>query len=227
MWLTALIMGFAGSLHCVGMCSPLAMAVSNNGSVVSANRVVYNTGRILTYGILGVVAASLGFIVPIFKFQNLISIFLGLALFLVGIGMLKANIPFLSFLIGKQTTKLKILFSKFLQRKTPGSVLFLGSLNGLLPCGLVYIALTYCLTLQSPWEGFAFMTLFGAGTLPVMLGLTSIVQKLVNKFKFNLKHITSGMMILAGILLIARVFIVHLPHKASLPEGVIDIVLCR
>lgn len=227
MWLTALIMGFAGSLHCVGMCSPLAMAVANNGSVVSANRVVYNTGRILTYGILGVVAASLGFIVPIFKFQNLISILLGLALFLVGIGMLKANIPFLSFLVGKQTTKLKILFSKFLQRKTLGSVLLLGSLNGLLPCGLVYIALTYCLTLQSPWEGLGFMILFGAGTLPVMLGFTSIIPKLMNRFNFNLKHMTSGMMILAGIILIARVFIVHLPHKTSFQEGVIDIVLCK
>jgi uncharacterized protein len=227
MWVTALIMGFAGSLHCVGMCSPLAMAVANNGSGVSANRIIYNSGRILTYGILGMIAASLGFIVPIFKFQNLISIFLGITLFLVGIGMLKANIPFLTSLVGKHTTKLKILFSKFLQRKNLGSVLLLGSLNGLLPCGLVYIALTYSLTLHSPWEGLGFMTLFGAGTLPVMLGFTSIVHTLVNRFNFNLKHLTSGMMILAGIILIARVFIVHLPHKASFQDGVIDIVLCK
>jgi uncharacterized protein len=227
MWVTALIMGFAGSLHCVGMCSPLVMAVANGNSVVSANRIVYNAGRILTYSILGMVVASLGFVLPILKFQNLISILLGIALLLIGIGTLRVNIPFLSSFIGKQTTKLKILFSKFLQHKNLGSVLLLGSLNGLLPCGLVYIALTYCLTLQSPWEGFGFMSLFGAGTLPVMLGLTSIVQKLVNRFNFNLKHITSGMLIIAGILLIARVFMVHLPHKASFQEGMIDIVLCK
>src|SRR5687767_4127963 len=150
MWVTALIMGLAGSLHCVGMCSPLAMAVTNNSPSVSASRVAYNAGRILTYSILGMIVASFGFIIPIFKFQNLVSIVLGITLLLIGIGTLKANIPLLSAFIGRQTTKLKIIFSKFLQRKSLGSVLLLGSLNGLLPCGLVYIALTYCLTLQMP-----------------------------------------------------------------------------
>jgi uncharacterized protein len=227
MWVTALIMGLAGSLHCIGMCSPLAMVVANNSPRVSANKVVYNAGRILTYSMLGVIASSVGFVIPIFKFQNLLSIVLGIALLLVGIGTLKANIPLLSAFIGRLTTRLKIIFSKFLQRKTLGSVLLLGSLNGLLPCGLVYIALTYCLTLQSPLEGFVFMSLFGAGTLPVMLGLTSLVQQLVKRFNISLKHLTSGMMIFTGILLIARVFIVHLPHDASLHGGVIDIVLCQ
>jgi sulfite exporter TauE/SafE len=227
MWMTALIMGLAGSLHCVGMCSPLAMAVTSSRSGASLKRLVYNAGRIFTYSILGMIVASLGFVIPIFKFQNLVSIVLGIILLLVGIGTLKAKIPYLSTFIGIQTTRLKILFAKFLQRKGLSSVLFLGSLNGLLPCGLVYIALAYCLTLQSPLEGFGFMSLFGVGTLPAMLGLTSLLQQLVKRFNLSLKHVTSGMMILAGILLIARVFIVHLPHKASLQEGVIDIVLCR
>ncbi len=227
MWVTALIMGLAGSLHCVGMCSPLAMAVTSSRSGVPLNRLVYNAGRILTYSALGMIVASLGFVIPIFKFQNLVSIVLGIVLLLVGIGTVKVKIPFLSAFIGSQTTKLKILFAKFLQRKSISSVLFLGSLNGLLPCGLVYIALTYCLTLQSPLEGFGFMSLFGVGTLPAMLGLTNLLQQLVKRFNLSLKHVTSGMMILAGILLIARVFIVHLPHKASLQEGMIDIVLCR
>jgi sulfite exporter TauE/SafE len=227
MWVTALIMGLTGSLHCVGMCSPLAMAITNNRSVVSSNRLVYNAGRILTYSLLGLTIASLGFIIPVFKFQNLVSIVLGLVLLSVGIGRINVNIPFLSAFIGRQTTTLKILFAKFLQRKSLTSVLFLGSLNGLLPCGLVYMALAYCLTLRSPWEGFLFMSVFGAGTLPVMLGLTGLIQRLVKRFNLSFQHVTSGMMILAGVLLIARVFIVHLPHKASLQEGMIDIVLCR
>jgi sulfite exporter TauE/SafE len=105
--------------------------------------------------------------------------------------------------------------------------LLLGALNGLLPCGLVYIALTYCLTLPTPLEGFGFMIMFGAGTLPVMLGFTSIVQRIIKKFNYSLKHVTSAMMILAGVVLIARVFIVHAPHNHSLQEGMIDIVLCR
>jgi sulfite exporter TauE/SafE len=103
----------------------------------------------------------------------------------------------------------------------------MGTLNGLLPCGLVLIALSYCLTLQAPLEGFTFMMMFGAGTLPVMLGLTSIIPTLVKKFRFNMYYVTSGMLIVSGLVLIARVFIMHVPHNANIQEGVIDIVLCR
>lgn len=227
MLVTALIMGLAGSLHCVGMCSPLAMAVSNMNPHAFFNRIVYNTGRILIYGTLGALVATAGFIIPFSKFQNLISILLGMALLFVGVGLLKPTIPLLSKVVGKFTSFIKNSFAKFLTRKTYGSVFMLGALNGLLPCGLVLIALTYCLTLRSPIEGFSFMLVFGAGTLPVMLGLTSLISVLVKKFNFNIRYFTTGMLIASGILLIARVFIVQLPHKASLQQGVIDIVLCR
>jgi sulfite exporter TauE/SafE len=227
MWTTALLMGLAGSLHCIGMCSPLAMAVTTMSSTAKANRLIYNGGRIITYSILGGIVASLGFVLPFFKFQNLVSILLGIALLLIGIGVLKIHIPILSILIGKFTYLLKNLFTKFLQRKNYGSMLLLGALNGLLPCGLVYIALTYCITLQSPLDGFKFMMLFGAGTLPVMLGLTSLIPGFAKRLNLNLQLITSGMLILSGILLIVRVFMVHLPHQGSFQEGVIDIVLCR
>ncbi len=227
MVVTALVMGLAGSLHCVGMCSPLAMAVSNMNPKAIFNRGVYNAGRILTYGILGSLVASAGYLLPLSKFQNLISILLGMALLLVGLGLLKPNIPILSKAVGKFASLIKNLFSKFLRQKNYGAVFFLGTLNGLLPCGLVLVALSYCLTLQSPVEGFYFMLMFGAGTLPVMLGLTSIIPSLVKRFSFNIHYITSGMLVVSGILLIARVFIVHLPHHTSVQEGVIDIVLCR
>ena len=227
MLVTALIMGLTGSLHCVGMCSPLAMAVSNMDARAFLNRTIYNTGRIVTYGLLGICVAGLGVALPISKFQNLVSIVLGVALLFAGIGLLNMNIPILSSVIGKLTVILKQLFSKFIARKNFVSVFILGTLNGILPCGLVWIALTYCLTLQSPLEGFSFMMLFGAGTLPVMLGFTSFIPQLLKRFKFNIQHITSGMLILSGILLIARVFIIHLPHHHSIQEGVMDIVLCK
>lgn len=227
MWLTALLMGLAGSLHCVGMCSPLVMAVSNISPSALTNRLLYNTGRILTYSVLGALVGFVGFLLPISRFQNLVSILLGVALLAIGIGALKVHIPLVSFWIGKFTNRLKALFAKILKKKNYGSVMFLGILNGFLPCGLVYIALTYCLTLTSPLEGSGFMILFGFGTLPVMLGLTSILQGLVKRYNINILHITRGMMILSGILLIARVFITQLHHETSLQQGVIDIVLCR
>ena len=227
MVLTALIMGLTGSLHCVGMCSPLAMAVGNINTRAFLNRAVYNAGRIVTYGLLGLTIAGVGLAFPISKFQNLVSILLGVILLLAGIGLLKVNIPIFSRAIGTLTFTIKKLFTKFLNRKNFGSVFVLGTLNGILPCGLVWIALTYSLTLQSPLEGFNFMMLFGLGTLPVMLGFTSIITQLLKRFNFNFQHITSAMLILSGILLIVRVFIIHLPHQHSLQQGVVDIVLCN
>jgi len=227
MVLTALIMGLTGSLHCVGMCSPLAMAVGNMNTRAFLNRVTYNAGRIVTYGLLGLGIAGVGLALPISKFQNLVSILLGIILLLAGIGLLKLNIPIFSRAIGTLTSTIKKLFTKFLNRKNFGSVFLLGTLNGILPCGLVWIALTYSLTLQSPLAGFSFMVLFGVGTLPVMLGFTSIITQLLKRFNFNFQHITSAMLIVSGILLIVRVFIIHLPHHHSLQQGVVDIVLCN
>jgi sulfite exporter TauE/SafE len=71
------------------------------------------------------------------------------------------------------------------------------------------------------------MLLFGAGTLPIMLGFTSVLQFIVKRFHFDMRNITTGMLILSGIALIARVFILHLPQAPSFKEGVIDIVMCR
>jgi len=227
MVLAALIMGLTGSLHCVGMCSPLAMAVGNMNKRAFLNRVIYNAGRIVMYGLLGALVAGLGVVLPISKFQNLVSILLGITLLLGGAGLLKVNIPLLSNAIGKLTSTLKKLFGTLLMRKNFGSVFLLGTLNGILPCGLVWIALAYALTLQSTLEGVGFMMLFGLGTLPVMLGLTSIITELLKRFNFSLQHVTSAMLILSGILLIARVFIIHLPHHHTIQQGLVDIVTCN
>ena len=227
MFYTALIMGFAGSLHCVGMCSPLAMAATNMTKHAWISRLVYNAGRILTYGILGAVIAVAGFATPLSEFQNLLSIGLGVCLLLVGAGLMTANIPFVTKVINGATSILKKLFAKFLQRKSYASTFILGTLNGLLPCGLVLLALTFCLTLASPVDGFIFMLTFGLGTLPVMLGLTGFLQYCVGRFKLNFRKVTTGMILLSGIVLIARVFIFEIPHHAGSEHGLVDIIICR
>ena len=111
MWITALILGFAGSLHCVGMCSPLAMAVSNVTPRALLNRFIYNMGRILTYGVLGASIGSLTMILPLSKYQNLVSILLGIILLFVGAGLMSTNIKALSDPLGKFTSLLKKLFA--------------------------------------------------------------------------------------------------------------------
>jgi sulfite exporter TauE/SafE len=227
MVLTALVMGFAGSLHCIGMCSPLAMAVSNASPRVALNRVIYNLGRIFTYGILGAMVGTIGWTLPFGNFQNLISVLLGVTLLLFGLlGVSHIRVPVLTNGLQHATTYLKQLFGKFLQRKNFYSVFILGSLNGILPCGLTFLALTYCLTLNSPAESFYFMILFGLGTLPAMVGLTAILMGIVQRFNISLRKLTTTMLILSGFLLIARVFLFH-HHTLPEEHGMVDIILCR
>jgi sulfite exporter TauE/SafE len=225
---TALVIGFAGSLHCLGMCSPLAMAVTNMSPAIILNRLLYNLGRIITYGTMGAVVSTIGMGFPLIRYQNLISIVLGILLLAIGFtGVTAVRIPFISQGLGSFSVFLKGMFSKFLQKRGYGSTFLLGVLNGVLPCGLSFLALTYCLTLAGAADGFIFMIGFGIGTLPVMIGLTGIFYWLLNKFHVNVRMITTGMLMLSGVILIARVFILHLPHANSIQEGVVDIVLCR
>ena len=226
MWTTALILGFAGSIHCLGMCSPLAMAVTSMTPAALLNKVVYNSGRILTYTCMGAVVASAGLIFPLHKFQNIISILLGIVLLLVGVGCLKnIKIPGLTSLALKATTLLKSKFSQYLKHKQISGIFVLGVLNGMLPCGLTLLALTWCLTLRGPIDGFNFMLLFGVGTLPAMLGFTQILPVLVKKINWSIRSFTTYMLIISGCLLIARVFLVHLPHTPS--GGIVEIIMCK
>ena len=227
MWLTALIMGFAGSMHCLGMCSPLVMAVTSMKTSAVLNRSIYNAGRVLVYGLLGAIVASVGIILPLHKIQNIVSILLGLSLLALGLGALKRiHIPLLTSVVQKIVLTLKKTFARYLQKKDRHAIFVLGALNGLLPCGLTFIALTWCLTLRGPLDGFNFMLMFGAGTLPVMLGLTGAISTIFRKLDWSIQKLSASMLIISGVVLIARVFVVHIPH-ATPHNGLIEIMMCR
>lgn len=225
MWWTALIMGFAGSLHCAGMCSPLAMAVTSQNPFL-LNKIIYNTGRILTYGVLGMIAAGFGSMLMITPYQGILSFIIGALFLLMGIGAISGiQIPLITRALNKFTNQLKSLFHFWLNKKSNLSILIMGMLNGLLPCGLTYLAMTYCFIMPSMTEGFWFMILFGAGTWPVMIGFTWLLGLGFGKLKLNYQRITSIVFITIGIWLLARVMInqqmdnhMHLFGKTSTEE---------
>jgi uncharacterized protein len=228
MFLTALLMGLAGSLHCAGMCSPLAFAVTNRKSPAMMNRVLYNMGRITTYGLLGAITATVGFLSPLSKYQNLLSIILGIGLITMAmLGITGARLPFITSGLVKFTTALKSVFSKHIGSKSKSAMLLLGSLNGLLPCGLTFLALSFTITVSGPVEGFGYMFVFGLGTLPVMVGLVSIADIVKNKIQWNISRISTGLMVVSGILLIARVFLMHPAESHGHEINLVEIVICR
>jgi sulfite exporter TauE/SafE len=228
MWYTALLIGLTGSMHCAGMCTPLLMAVTNLTSAVITNRLLYNAGRILTYAILGSIFSGAGSFLPITPYQSLLSLLFGAALILMAFFRFSHfRIPLLHNAINRLTIFLKDKFSFLLSKKTFVAVFMMGMLNGFLPCGMTLIALSYCLLLAGPIDGFNFMLLFGVGTLPVMLGFAPLMFIAIRKLNFNFQKATTVMMICSGAILVARVFI-HASVEAGLRNvDMMDIVLCR
>lgn len=226
MLVTALIIGFLGSLHCAGMCSPLAIAVTSLSKPALINRILYNGGRIVSYGIQGIVAATIGFVFEQSGLQAAFTIVIGLVLIIGGFaGMTSFNVPLISAGIRKLTTFIKIQLGDFLKRKTKTALIMTGMLNGILPCGLTYMALSYCVTLTQPFSGFIFMLIFGLGTLPVMLGFTSVVQQAMDYFNISFKKLTTVTMVVLGLLLVSRALLSHpLQHHPVDQDG---ITLCR
>lgn len=227
MFLTAIIMGLAGGLHCAGMCGPLVMAVTAKNPFVGS-KIIYNTGRVLTYGILGLGAGAVGSIIQLTAFQNVLAYVVGGVLLLMGFGAISGvKIPILTSLVNRFTAWLKITFGKFLQGKR--NIFFLGMLNGLLPCGLTYLALTYCLTLSSFTEGFLFMIIFGLGTIPVMVGVLWLLGITLYKLKLSYRKISMIVLIGIGSLVIGRALVSHTNHvnNGANSEVIAGEVICR
>ncbi|MBK7110311.1 MAG: sulfite exporter TauE/SafE family protein [Bacteroidetes bacterium] len=164
------LIGFMGSLHCVGMCGPLAVMLHANapGNQV-VNGMLYNAGRIITYTLLGVIIALIGKTFIAAGFQQVVSIISGCIILLILFLpiALKQKIPgtrILRTFVGR----MKKSWSGILKQHTKTSVLAGGIINGFLPCGLVYVALVAALNAQSIGGGALFMTMFGLGTVPAM-----------------------------------------------------------
>jgi hypothetical protein len=215
MVVTALLIGLAGSLHCAGMCSPLAAAVVGPSRSAWIGRLLYNAGRIITYGLLGAGVGAFGALAGLTSYQASLSAILGTVLVLLGVsGAKMTRIPFLTRGMQRVTIWLKSLFGTLVKSRSGWSLLLLGGVNGLLPCGLTYFALTYCITLPGAWQGFAFMGLFGLGTLPTMVGMPAVLNFVSGRLLPGIRNVTALVMILLGSLLVLRSAWIH-PHEPT------------
>lgn len=169
--ITALIMGAAGSIHCAGMCGPIALVVFGNEKDSKYGRILaYNGGRILLYVILGAIAGLAGRSVIWFAGQQWLSIIAGIIV-LLSLCLVYVRFGFLSKLSDLILGRLRFALGKVMRNRRAGTLLYMGMLNGLLPCGLVYAALGGAAGAGSLIDGALFMALFGAATLPVLFGI--------------------------------------------------------
>ena len=177
--LTGFLVGLLGSFHCIGMCGPIAIALPKTKNLV-LSRLLYNFGRVITYSMLGLLFGLLGSRLEMFGLQRIISISLGVLIILTVITPISYRIK-LSNKLGlyKLVGMLKMYFGKMFKNHSNSSMLVIGMLNGLLPCGFVYIGITGAIAVGSTLNGMLFMTMFGLGTMLVMLG-ASLIGSVIN-----------------------------------------------
>jgi uncharacterized protein len=209
---TAFILGLFGSLHCAGMCGPLALALPAAGRTASEfvlGRVAYNLGRIITYCALGLVFGLLGRTLFLAGVQRWLSLGLGAALLA---GLFSSRKLALWRPATALVERLKCGMSMQLRRRSLVSLVVLGLFNGLLPCGLVYVAGAGATATGGVLAGAQYMAAFGAGTVPMMLAI-SLSGKLVPlSLRLQLRKAIPISVFLLAALLILRGLSLDIPY---------------
>lgn len=211
LFISAIAIGFLGSLHCVGMCGGLVSALCmTRPKLWWPGLLSYQLGRILIYTTLGFIAGLFGTSLGEFSWfkqaQWLITLLAGglMVLFACYLGGWLPD-PFsrLTAKISKATG-----MSYWMKRASSSNRLdawfIVGALNGLLPCGLVYAGLALSLTVTSPFQGAMVMLLFGLGTIPAMLAVPSLLRAMTPNKRGNFLKIAALLLIILGIFTMLR-----------------------
>ncbi len=206
--ISAFIMGLMGSFHCAGMCGPIAIALPLHGNTFSQKifgGTLYNVGRTITYGIMGAIFGLLGQGIGLLGFQQIISVLMGsimiISVFFPSLFKFQYQLDKSRFsLVGRLKKSIGGLFSI----RSFSSLFFIGLLNGLLPCGLVYMAIAGAIGTGSAPEGTLYMILFGMGTIPMMLGISVAGNMMSLAVRKKINRLIPILVVVVGLLFVLR-----------------------
>jgi sulfite exporter TauE/SafE len=221
MLVSALILGLLGSLHCVGMCGPIAfmLPVDRSNSFKKVSQIgIYHFGRLLAYSIIGLVFGLVGKSLYIFGIQQQLSIIIGILMIVIVILPHKTIGKYnLSKPLYKVISKVKSGLGKALKKKTADTFLTIGFLNGFLPCGLVYMAVFGAIATGSLVEGSLYMVLFGLGTIPLMTSAIYLGKFLNSTLKQRIQKAIPVFIVIIGALFILRGLGLGIPYLSPAP----------
>jgi len=206
--IAGLILGLAGSLHCAGMCGPIAAALprgTGGGSALVMTRLTYNVGRILTYTALGVVIGLGGSVISLAGYGRALSILSGALMVVLALAQIiwHWNVPVPQGIM-RRTAPIRRWLSTLMQSHSAGAMLGIGLLNGLLPCGMVTAALVGAAGMGSVLESGLFMAAFGLGTTPMMAALALAAPVMSGRWKSTLRVAAPVVALAMGVLITLR-----------------------
>jgi len=203
---TALILGLMGSLHCVGMCGPIALALPLRGKSIwqkILGSLLWSTGRIVTYSFIGALFGLIGAGFKFLGYQQAISI---------AIGSLMVLSVFLPSLFTRFTSgKVNALFNpvrrgmqQLFREKNNKALFLIGLFNGFLPCGLVYMAVAGAIGTGDFRMAIGYMALFGMGTMPLLLFISVLGNLVSQTIRKQINKVIPVVVVLIGIIFILR-----------------------
>lgn len=221
-YISSLVIGLSASLHCAGMCGPLVMAIpmkSSNRFSKAFGILQYHLGKILIYALLGLTIGFVGMSVQLFRWMQWLSVVSGVLVILF------AWAKFTKFSLGGKLQQLSTRFSGNLLRRLfksdmPLKPFFFGLINGLLPCGLIYIALVNSLLAKSPTNSALAMVFFGLGTVPVL----TAVRFVSSKFNWRSNRLVPLLITAVGLLMILRGLNLGIPYVSPKVEHQVVVV---
>ena len=212
---TALLLGAAGSAHCLGMCGPIALAVPSprpDWRSRLSSTVLLNSGRVATYALLGAAFGFFGHGLRLVGLQQAASILAGIILILSIVlpGALERWLPAsrAALLIGRLRSSL----ARNLKRTAPEALVLTGMLNGLLPCGLVYAAAIGSAVMGTAGQGALYMLLFGLGTWPMLFALRMGSAMLGQRARQALRRASPVLVGMVAVLLVLRGLELGIPY---------------
>lgn len=219
------IIGLTSNLHCIGMCGPIAMAIpvdrTNNLSILSGI-LQYNSGRVLTYSLLGALVGFIGITATTLGILQWLSIITGVFLILYAWRKLigsalegKISIPAVNMFVSRNIGKL-------MHSKTPLKLTLLGSLNGLLPCGMVFLALGNAILGGSPTQSALSMAAFGIGTLPSMIAVGFAANRMTLNLRSKINKAVPYLLTVVGILIVLRGMNLNIPFISPQVKTVVS-----
>ncbi len=208
--LLMLSLGFMGSLHCIGMCGGLVAAVSmSHTNIWWSGLGIYQLGRVTTYALLGLLVGLSGVALQAFGgdlIQRSLAIIAGVIMIIFALnlaGWLPDPLRRFSAWASRKTG-LSQLAKNASSHARAGSWYTLGLANGLLPCGLVYAALSLALAANSAQTATLMMIAFGMGTIPAMMLAPSLLHKMTPSLRTKAISIAALLMIAMGLIIIFR-----------------------
>jgi len=237
MWLNhvfeiGFLMGLIGSVHCIGMCGPLVMALpishqSNFQKWVSI--LLYHFGKMSSYALLGIILGYFGSSFPFYGMQAHLSIVMGsiMLFYVLYVFILKSNWAPLFFKSNIIYTAIIKKMGSLFKSKNRAVFYLIGILNGLLPCGMIYVALTSALATQNILQGGLIMVFFGLGTMPALIMVAIAGQYFGVVFRNKIQKLLPVLILSMGVLLILRGMNLGIPYLSPQMGNGVDKISCH